>query len=118
MSFAIDVAILVLLAGTMAYAWIVDRRVRLLMQVLKDMEPMIGTFSAAVDRSESTVSALRSIGQPPLGSPRQPAPEAPREEPAFRTTRERPSRPIGATPVPGKSELVRGFFETVRQREA
>ncbi|APZ50455.1 flagellar motor switch protein [Salipiger abyssi] len=117
MSFAIDIAILVLLVGTMAYAWVVDRRVRLLMSVLKDMEPMIGTFSAAVDRSESTVSALRSAGQPPVEETRQE--RAPtREEPSFRTRRERPTRPVGATSVPGKSELVRGFFETVRQREA
>ena len=35
-----------------------------------------------------------------------------------RPSRERPTRPAGATKASGKSELVRGFFETVRQREA
>ncbi|GAA4228904.1 flagellar motor switch protein [Sagittula sp. NFXS13] len=111
MSFLIDIAILVLLVGTLTYAWLVDRRVRTLMHVLREMEPMIGDFSAAVDRSESSVSALRSLGQ-------KAEPERQREEPSFRSTRERPKRPAGATKATGKSELVRGFFETVREREA
>lgn len=126
MSFVIDVAVLILLVGTLGYAWVVDRRVRKLMVVLREMEPMIGSFSQAVERSESTVSALRAARE---AQPRaraearvetrsEPRPEAARKEPAFRSSRERPSRPPEATPLNGKSELVRGFFETVRQREA
>ncbi|MCA0964111.1 flagellar motor switch protein [Salipiger bermudensis] len=123
MAVVIDIAILVLLVGTLTYAWVVDRRVRNLMRVLREMEPMIGTFSEAVDRSESTVSVLRSLGQQaePKARPqreREREPEMTRAEPSFRTSRERPSRPAGATKASGKSELVRGFFETVRQREA
>ncbi|GGG67821.1 hypothetical protein GCM10011415_13630 [Salipiger pallidus] len=122
MSFVIDVAVLVLLVGTLGYAWVVDRRVRKLMVVLREMEPMIGSFSQAVERSESTVSALRAARE---AQPRartetrsETRTEAARKEPAFRSSRERPSRPPEATPLNGKSELVRGFFETVRQREA
>lgn len=121
MTFVIDIAILVLLVGTLTYAWVVDRRVRTLMRVLREMEPMIGNFSEAVDRSESTVSVLRSLGQEAEPKPRpqrEREPEMTRPEPSFRTTRERPARPAGATKASGKSELVRGFFETVRQREA
>ena len=108
MSFLIDMARLVLLVGTLTYAWVVDRRVRVLMAALRELEPMIGSFSAAVDKSESAVSALRAAGE-----------QASRgEAPSFRTSRERPNRPTGTASVSGKSELVRGFFETVRNREA
>ncbi len=50
MTFVIDIAILVLLVGTLTYAWVVDRRVRSLMRVLRDMEPMIGTVTDYVKR--------------------------------------------------------------------
>lgn len=125
MSFLIDIAILVLLVGTLTYAWVVDRRVRVLMAALRDLEPMIGSFSAAVDKSESAVSALRAAGEQAadVRGRRQREPEVSRdaargEAPSFRTTRERPTRPAGTASVSGKSELVRGFFETVRNREA
>lgn len=121
MSFLIDIAILVLLVGTLTYAWVLDRRVRVLMAALRELEPMIGSFSAAVDKSESAVSALRSAGEEAseVRSRRQREPELSRgDSPSFRTTRERPNRPAGTASVAGKSELVRGFFETVRNREA
>ncbi|MCT4369508.1 flagellar motor switch protein [Yangia mangrovi] len=130
MSFLIDMAILVLLVGTLTYAWVVDRRVRVLMAALRELEPMIGSFSAAVDKSESAVSALRAAGQQAgeqaaeSRARRHREPELSRsdaargEAPSFRTTRERPNRPTGTASVSGKSELVRGFFETVRNREA
>ncbi|MBE9637153.1 flagellar motor switch protein [Salipiger mangrovisoli] len=126
MSFLIDIAILVLLVGTLTYAWVVDRRVRVLMAALRELEPMIGSFSAAVDKSETAVSALRVAGEQAADarSRRHREPELSRgdaargESASFRTTRERPSRPVGTASVSGKSELVRGFFETVRNREA
>jgi len=123
MSLIVDLAILALLAGTLAYAVVVDRRVRKMMQALRDLEPMIGSFSEAVDRSESAVSVLKSLGQSvqaPFGRPRPPREEepAPRPDAAFRTVREQPERSRPAAGIPVKSELVRGFFETVRSREA
>jgi hypothetical protein len=130
MSFAIDIAVLVLLVGTLGYAWLVDRRVRRMMEAMREMEPMIGSFSQAVDRTESTVSALRAAREvaPLRKRPEPPRPEAraeaapetsdPGAEPAFRSKREPAPRPADATPISGKSELIRGFFDTVRQREA
>ncbi|WP_323765179.1 flagellar motor switch protein [Marinovum sp.] len=125
MSFAIDIALVVLLLGTLGYAWLVDRRVRRMMEALREMEPLIGSFSQAVDRSESTVSALRAAREvAPLRkradtrTEARPESEAPSSEPAFRTKREPAPRNPEATPIAGKSELIRGFFDTVRQREA
>ncbi|OWU83205.1 hypothetical protein ATO6_20425 [Oceanicola sp. 22II-s10i] len=134
MSLVIDIAILVLLVGVLAYAWIVERRVRVLMQALRELEPMIGSFSAAVDRSEGAVSMLKTITRnvsAPFGdrvsrqAPPPQQPEARRErereqhdDSPYQPARERSAqqRPAGAVPM--KSELVRGFFETVRSREA
>ncbi|EAQ02169.1 flagellar motor switch protein [Pseudooceanicola batsensis HTCC2597] len=121
MSYLIDLTILVLLVGTLAYAYLVDRRVRALMAVLKDMEPVVGQFSEAVDKSESSVSLLKSVAE----KVRVPSPEPaarPSEDSAqvvsFRTSREKVEKPAGVTRVTGKSDLVRGFFETARTRGA
>jgi len=121
MSLIVDIAILLLLVGTLAYAWVVDRRVRKMMQALRELEPMIGSFSDAVDRSESAVSVLKTLGQTvqaPFGGRRQPAPEPERRDASFRTVREQPERSRPTSAIPVKSELVRGFFETVKSREA
>ncbi|MGR3571013.1 flagellar motor switch protein [Brevirhabdus sp.] len=125
MTYLIDVAIIALLIGTLVYAWVVDRRVRGMMAALRDLEPMVGSFSAAVDRSESSVSALRSMGRG-LGAPGASGAAATGADPARSTTTEAKAEagaPAGAKArgvysMPVKSELVRGFFETVRSREA
>ncbi|KGM46948.1 hypothetical protein [Pseudooceanicola atlanticus] len=128
MSFLIDVLILVLLGGTLGYAFLVDRRVRMLMSVLKEMEPMVGQFSQAVEKSESSVSMLKAMTekvrtQPAANSAPAAAPTQQQAQPqpdvvSFRTSREKASRPAGVTRVSGKSDLVRGFFETARTRGA
>lgn len=126
MAFLIDIVILALLAGTLAYAFLVDRRVRNLVRILRDLEPVVGEFSAAVDKSEDSVSALRSISRSleEGGGPARRMPPGPRarptdeDGPAFRTTRQAPERPAGVASVTGKADLVRGFFDTVRSREA
>ena len=41
----IDIIIIVLLVGTLVYAFILDRRVRKLMESLREMEPMDGAIS-------------------------------------------------------------------------
>lgn len=125
MSLIIDITILVLLLGTLAYAFVVDRRVRKMMTALRELEPMIGSFSDAVDRSESAVSVLKSLGQTmqsPFGgrraAPEREEPEPPRREASFRTVRDQPERRSNVSAIPVKSDLVRGFFETVKSREA
>ncbi|WP_235856067.1 NUDIX hydrolase [Mesobaculum littorinae] len=109
----IDGLILALLAGTLAYAWLVDRRVRVLMQTLRDLQPMVGEFSAAVDKSESSVDHLRSVAREMAerqaragAAPASPAPAADRAE--------RRIVPPGVTRVNGKADLVRSFFEATR----
>lgn len=121
MSYMIDVLILVLLAGTLGYAFLVERRVRNLMRILRDMEPMVGEFSAAVDKSENSVTMLRAVAdkvRTPFSSAPQKAEDDTADIVSFRSTREMPSRPVGVTSVSGKSDLVRGFFETARSRGA
>ncbi|WP_163851568.1 flagellar motor switch protein [Pseudooceanicola aestuarii] len=129
MSLLLDLAIIVLLIGTLIYALIVERKVRTLMRTLRELEPMIGDFSAAVDRSESSVSMLKSLGQSLPGGLGGRGRTAPAEGTAagaaegrdsgqFRSMRDTSGRAAKVNTVPMKSELVRGFFETVRSREA
>ena len=122
MSLLIDLVILALLAGVLGYAFMVDRRVRRLVAVLREMEPMIDDFSAAVDKSESSVSAMKSLTQSIETRAARDARDGrdPRGEgPAFRTSRQPEPRPTaGVASVTGKADLVRGFFDTVRRREA
>ena len=129
MALLIDMLILLLLAGTLGYAFMVERRVRTLMAALKDLQPVVGELSSAVDKSESSVVALKAVAEHVAGeAPR--AATAPRPEPngevntvAFRSVRA-PRHGGGAgsgAGVPslgGKSDLVRSFFEAARSRGA
>lgn len=144
MALLIDGLILTLLAGTLGYAFLVDRRVRALMAALEDLRPMVGQFSAAVDKSETSARAMvdaarRNIdrSQPVLRSPapqsaesgpRAPASPAPvtaappaatsaEGAPLFSSSRGR-DVPGGVTRVRGKSDMVRSFFEASRSRSA
>ncbi|GHF36074.1 flagellar motor switch protein [Seohaeicola zhoushanensis] len=125
MSHLIDFAILILLAGVLGYAYLVDRRVRNLVIVLREMAPMVDEFSAAVDRSESSVSAIKAVTNAiedqvrdglSLRPARRQAAAAP--APAPEPVLERVEEPAGVTSVNGKAELVRSFFATVKSREA
>lgn len=160
MTLLIDTLILALLAGTLGYAFLVDRRVRGLMHALRDLQPIVGEFSAAVDKSESSVAALRHatdrMDEPVIGrsapvtpqpssraaamaakpdaaptptqqAPTQtaPAPSAmqsddaePRAEAVFSSRRATENEAFGASRVANKSDMVRGFFEAIRAREA
>lgn len=136
MALLIDMTILLLLAGTLGYAFLVDRRVRALMAALRSLEPMVGEFSAAVDRTESSVKFLRGNGatrsapkrgdEPRLTRTADRASAAAAQAPqgdsdadntaaSEREAAPAPSQlPPGVTRVTGKADLVRGFFETVR----
>ncbi|MGY6695947.1 MAG: flagellar motor switch protein [Roseinatronobacter sp.] len=138
MALVIDMIILLLLAGTLIYAFLVDRRVRALMAALRGLEPMVGEFSAAVDRSENSVRSLRAEAGSRGASSRSDEPQLTRNTTPLSKTRvsqgdaaPRPTvqsmraaeakesaLPPGIARVNGKSELVRGFFETVRSRGA
>lgn len=136
MALLIDMIILLLLAGTLGYAFLVDRRVRALMAALRTLGPVVGEFSAAVDRTQSTVGFLRgeSAARPAAKRGDEPrltraasgasAPGEPTSQGDADTARKpgaarsaEPSAsqlPPGMTRVTGKADLVRGFFETVR----
>ncbi len=128
MAFLIDTLILLLLAGTLGYAFLVDRRVRMLMDHLRDLQPVVGELSAAVDKSEDSVRNLSTVAQSIVESPAQMRSIAGSNrfvpgsgDVSFRSVRQaRAARqqPAGVTRVVGKSDLVRGFFDTVRSREA
>ena len=124
MALLIDMLILLLLAGTLGYAFMVERRVRTLMAALKDLQPVVGELSSAVDKSESSVVALKAVAE-------HVAAEAPRATPspernaeantvAFRSVRapRRSGPAAGVTSLGGKSDLVRSFFEAARSRGA
>ncbi|MCP1167665.1 hypothetical protein NHG85_03815, partial [Limimaricola sp. ASW11-118] len=82
MTLLIDAMILAMLAGVLAYAWMVDRRVRGLMETLRELQPMITAYAAAVDKSEESVrdlaSATRSLTEAPAAPRAQPAKTGPR----------------------------------------
>ena len=120
MSLLIDIVILALLAGVLGYAYLVDRRVRDLVTVLRDLEPVVDEFSAAVDKSEDSITAMKSMTES-LGEKARAAREAGPEDEAtlaFRTMRQPEGKPAGVASVTGKADLVRSFFDTVRSREA
>ncbi|MCB1342149.1 MAG: flagellar motor switch protein [Pseudooceanicola sp.] len=124
MSHLIDFAILALLAGVLGYAWLVDRRVRHLVGILREMAPMVDEFSAAVDRSEGSLSAFKAVTQAIEGQVREGlnlrprrAAAAPAPEPAP-APQPQADDPVGVASVTGKADLVRSFFATARSREA
>ncbi|WP_439561833.1 flagellar motor switch protein [Roseinatronobacter sp.] len=136
MALIIDLVILLLLAGTLGYAFLVDRRVRALMSALRGLEPVVGQFSAAVDRSENSVKSMQ-IDTPVFSTarrekePRLTRPGASAVAAALSAAngaagsdkkdlpdRTAPEMPPGMARVNGKADLVRGFFETVRSRNA
>ncbi|KAF0674627.1 flagellar motor switch protein [Profundibacterium mesophilum] len=122
MALLIDGMILLLLAGTLGYAFLVDRRVRTLMEALRELQPMVGKFSAAVDRSEHSLSALKSATSQVNDAARAVREEAAETAAAAPVQNEaQPAAPAapraGSTTVAGKSDLVRSFFESARKRE-
>ena len=117
MSVLIDALILGLLVATIGYAFLVERRVRGLMKALADVYPAISAFSDAVDRSEGSVKELRS-----LADPLQEFGKRDFHLPLARGQHDRiPARIKRAQEVlkvPGKSELIRSFFENARENRA
>ena len=91
------------------------------MNVLREMEPMVGKFSEAVDKTEDSVSLLKQVSDKVRAAPAATFQSADRdrgEVVSFRTSREKVQKPAGVTKVTGKADLVRGFFETAGSRGA
>ena len=117
MSILIDALILALLIATIGYAFLVERRVRTLMQALGDLHPAVMAFSDAVDRSEGSVEELRALSAPWKGrenqhSRRASIPGRAESEPE----QSPPARELFR--VPEKADLIRSFFESAREKQA
>ena len=108
-----DILIIVLLAGSVGYGVMISRRVNRLMASLEELEPLVREFSEAVDKSESSVNALRDNLAEGLAA-QDSAAEGAEEAPAFSSRRQAQSRLPGVQVVRGKQDLVRRFFETSR----
>lgn len=126
MSLVIDGLLIVMLAGTLAYAMTVHRKLRRLISVLQNLEPVVNQFSAAVDKSEQSVSNMKTAAQKAaLHVEVEPVVHQvqPREGATFRTQRPKPLASLprlrdievpGATRISGKADLVKSFFDTNR----
>ena len=114
MALMIDTLILLLLFGILTYAWIVDRRVRRLTKILRELAPLVGEFSQAVDKSENSAAALRAAADQ-MGRRAESIRTEP-EEPRFSTRRNTDTHQRRRSER--KHELVRSFFEATRGSEA
>lgn len=120
MAMIVDIVIMLLLAGSISYGYMVSRRVNRLMRTLKDLEPLVNQFSTAVTLSQDSVSQLKdnleAAEQAELkksAPPAEPAPEPAPVQERFATRRgpREPERSIGTHAVRNKKELVQAFFK-------
>lgn len=108
MTLFIDLAILAALVCAVLYGFVLSQRVARLMRILEDLQPAIAAFSQAVDKSESSATGLRSAAiklAEEVGQAKG-AQSAPR----------RASVPARRAPDTEKSDMVRGFFDTLHAR--
>lgn len=112
MAMIIDSIIILLLIGSVSYSYMVSRKLRLLMGVLKDLEPLVEEFSSAVDKSQDSVSQMRdNIEIAEQAQQAEPEPEA-APQTAFASRRGASAETPGMRVVRDKKELVRAFFDT------
>lgn len=123
MSAIIDGVIILLLAGSITYGYLVSRKVRLLMATLKDLEPLVEEFSYAVDKSQNSVAQLRrniDAAEPPAAP--QPAADlqATRPETAFeaRHRTQEGQVGLGMRVMRDKQDMVRAFFDNADAAQA
>lgn len=110
MTLIINGLILTLLVGAIGYIFLVDLRVRKLLHALHGLEPMVGQFSNAVDRSETSLENYKSMEKA--------ATAGPEDKEIFKSKQSVGKSHVGWVSLPGKSELVRSFFETARGQES
>jgi outer membrane murein-binding lipoprotein Lpp len=114
----IDAVIIIMLAGAIAYGFMISAKVRRLMAVLKELEPLVQEFSQAVDKSEQSVEQMKdSIEARKTQDQTDWQEEDVRAEddaPAFASRRQPSSKMPGMQIVRDKKDLVRMFFEASR----
>lgn len=110
-----DALIILLLAGSVGYGMMLSRRVQRLMASLEELEPLVQAFSDAVDKSETSVNALRdNLTDGIAAQETAAAQEQEQDTPAFHSRRQAQRRLPGVQVVRGKQDLVRRFFDTSR----
>lgn len=130
MTIIINGMILLLLVGAIGYTYLVDSRVRKLLLTLKELEPMVGQFSKAVEQSQSSLEKFKNATKQkaPTVKAKQKAPTVKAANKTsnaavsentltFETSRKPKQKPIGQISSLGKSELVRSFFATAETSE-
>ncbi len=114
MAMIIDCVIILLLIGSITYGYIVSRKVRLLMGILKDLEPLVEEFSSAVEKSQDSVSQMRDrieVAEQVQQVQREAEPEVAAQS-TFASRRAAPVETPGMRVMRDKKELVRAFFDT------
>lgn len=121
MTIIINGMILALLIGSIGYTYLMDLRVRKLLAALKEMEPMIGQFSKAVDQSETSLEKFKQAtvsDEVDVTTAKKTADSgASKKKLTFETNRKPQQNHIGQISLPGKSELVKSFFENAEKLE-
>ncbi len=114
--------ILSLMIGAIVYIYLVDLRVRKLLVALNELEPMVGHFSDAVDRSETSLEKLKAVDVDKIPSTKTVGDLGEDSEGEknviFKKKQNLMKSQVGWVSLPGKSELVRSFFETARGQES
>lgn len=110
----VDALIILMLTGGVAFAWVVNARVKRLMTLMHELEPTVQQFSQAVDKSEhSVVQMQRSLAEK-LSQEEEPREPSKPQEPLFTTGRIAETRDIGVKVIRDKQDLVRRFFDVPR----
>ena len=114
--------LLSLMVGAIVYIFLVDLRVRKLLAALNELEPMVGNFSDAVDRSETSLEKFKEADVDKISSIKTADNTGEDSEGEknviFKKKQNLMKSQVGWVSLPGKSELVRSFFETARGQES
>jgi hypothetical protein len=113
-----DALIVLTLIGAIVYAQVVNRRVKRLMVLLRELEPAVQEFSRAVDKSEASVvqmqTSLKQAREQPTSEAAQSSSFSIGESPLFSSRRVDDVRELGVRVIRDKKDLVRQFFDATR----
>lgn len=118
-----DIVLIGLLFASIAYGFLISRKVKQLIQFLKELEPLINEYSDVVERSEASLSQLKTkLESDPFGGEQRQedllftGAEVFQTEksPTFATRRAPRETGPGVQVVRHKKDLVRQFFHSAQ----
>lgn len=118
-----DIVLIGLLFASIGYGFLISRKVRQLIQFLKELEPLINEYSEAVERSEASLSQLKTKLQSEELAETPKAEEttfptsaifASERKPVFATNRAPREAAPGVQVVRHKKDLVQHFFHSAQ----